>query len=111
MKGNRRRAFCNLYSITTNQAAIIAPFRVVNLYVGNLAPLPGVFSGSLQRPLPDDALRTLRQTALEVLLLVAERDGPEIMAWIGMLQALNRHSAIGEPPPRRKRANAYRIVR
>ncbi len=34
---------CNLYSITTNQAAIAAPFRVVNRYVGNLAPMPGVF--------------------------------------------------------------------
>jgi len=27
---------CNLYSITTNQAAIAALFRVVNRYVGNL---------------------------------------------------------------------------
>ena len=26
---------CNLYSITTNQAAIIALFRVMNRYVGN----------------------------------------------------------------------------
>jgi putative SOS response-associated peptidase YedK len=34
---------CNLFSITTNQAAIIALFRVVNRYVGNLAPMPGVF--------------------------------------------------------------------
>jgi hypothetical protein len=34
---------CNLYSITTNQAAIIALFRVVNRYVGNFAPMPGVF--------------------------------------------------------------------
>ena len=34
---------CNLYSITTNQAAIIALFRVMNRYVGNLAPMPGVF--------------------------------------------------------------------
>ena len=34
---------CNLYSITTNQAAIIALFRIVNRYVGNLAPMPGVF--------------------------------------------------------------------
>jgi putative SOS response-associated peptidase YedK len=34
---------CNLYSITTNKAAIIALFRVVNRYVGNLAPMPGVF--------------------------------------------------------------------
>jgi putative SOS response-associated peptidase YedK len=34
---------CNLYSITTNQAAIIALFRVINRCVGNLAPMPGVF--------------------------------------------------------------------
>jgi putative SOS response-associated peptidase YedK len=34
---------CNLYSITTNQEAIRALFRVVNRYVGNLAPMPGVF--------------------------------------------------------------------
>jgi putative SOS response-associated peptidase YedK len=34
---------CNLYSITTNQAAIIALFRVVTRYVGNLPPMPGVF--------------------------------------------------------------------
>jgi hypothetical protein len=34
---------CSLYSITTNPAAIIALFRVVNRYVGNLAPMPGVF--------------------------------------------------------------------
>jgi hypothetical protein len=35
---------CNLYSITTNQAAIAALFRVVNRYVGNLAPLPLSFA-------------------------------------------------------------------
>ena len=34
---------CNLYSITTNQAAIIGLFRVINRYVGNLQPMPGVF--------------------------------------------------------------------
>jgi putative SOS response-associated peptidase YedK len=34
---------CNLYSITINQAAIITLFRVVNRYVGNLAPMLGVF--------------------------------------------------------------------
>jgi putative SOS response-associated peptidase YedK len=34
---------CNLYSITTNQAAIIALFRVISQHVGNLPPMPGVF--------------------------------------------------------------------
>ena len=34
---------CNLHSITTNQAAIAALFRVVNRHVGNLAPMPRVF--------------------------------------------------------------------
>ena len=34
---------CNLYSITTNQAAITGLFRRMNRYVGNLAPMPGVF--------------------------------------------------------------------
>lgn len=39
----RRAPVCNLCSIQTNQAAIAALFRVVNRYVGNLAPMPGVF--------------------------------------------------------------------
>src|SRR3954452_24322022 len=39
----RTKAMCNLYSVTTNQAAIIALFRVINRYVGNLPPMPGVF--------------------------------------------------------------------
>jgi putative SOS response-associated peptidase YedK len=34
---------CNLYSITTNQAAIIALFRAINHNVGNLPSMPGVF--------------------------------------------------------------------
>ena len=34
---------CNLYSITTNQEAIQRLFRVINRYVGNLPPMPGVF--------------------------------------------------------------------
>jgi len=33
----------NLYSITTNQAAIAALFRVVNRYLGNLTPMPSFF--------------------------------------------------------------------
>ena len=34
MDWHKTSAMCNLYSITTNQAAIIALFRVVNRYVG-----------------------------------------------------------------------------
>jgi putative SOS response-associated peptidase YedK len=41
---------CNLYSITTNQAAISALFRVVNRYIGNLAPMPGVFPDYKGKP-------------------------------------------------------------
>lgn len=36
------KPMCNLYSVTTNQEAIRVLFRVVNRYVGNLAPMPGV---------------------------------------------------------------------
>jgi hypothetical protein len=45
---------CNLYSITTNQAAIAALFRVMNRYVGNLPPMPGVF--------PDNRPRLIRNS-------------------------------------------------
>ena len=45
---------CNLHSITTNQAAIAALFRVINRYVGNLAPMPGV--------LPDYPAPVIRNT-------------------------------------------------
>jgi hypothetical protein len=55
---------CNLYSITTNQAAIIALFRVMNRYVGNVPPMPGVFpdypapvaATRRRAPADDDAL-------------------------------------------------------
>jgi putative SOS response-associated peptidase YedK len=43
LKNERRTKNVQPYSITTNQAAIVALFRVVNRYVGNLAPMPGVF--------------------------------------------------------------------
>ena len=35
----------NLYSITTNQAVIVALFRVMNRCVGNLAPMPAINRG------------------------------------------------------------------
>jgi putative SOS response-associated peptidase YedK len=54
---------CNLYSITTNQEAIIRLFRVVTRYVGNLAPMPGVF--------PDYPAPVIRntQTATELAMM------------------------------------------
>jgi len=36
---------CNLYSVTTNQEEIRALFRVVNRYVGNLAPMASKANG------------------------------------------------------------------
>src|SRR6202158_6391763 len=50
-------SLCNLYSITTNQAAIIALFRVMNQYAGNLPPMPGVF--------PDYPAPVVRNTSTE----------------------------------------------
>ena len=54
---------CNLYSITTNQAAIIALFRVINRYVGNLPPMPGVF--------PDYPAPVVRSVGADRLLDIA----------------------------------------
>jgi putative SOS response-associated peptidase YedK len=51
------RAVCNLYSITTNQEAIIRLFRVMNRYVGNLPSMPGVF--------PDYPAPVVRNTGAE----------------------------------------------
>jgi hypothetical protein len=52
-----------------------------------------------------------RQVAMEVLLPVAERDGPEMLARIGIMRALNRHAVTATPAPRRKPAKVFRIVR
>jgi hypothetical protein len=51
------------------------------------------------------------QTAMEVLPLVAEKNGPTMMARIGMMRALHRIGAKVVPAPRQKRAKAFRIVR
>jgi putative SOS response-associated peptidase YedK len=67
---------CNLYSITTNQAAIVALFRVLNRYVGNLPPMPGMF--------PDYPAPVVRNNA------GAERELTMMMRW-------------GMPPPPRLR--------
>ncbi len=50
------------------------------------------------------------QTATEVLLLVAECDGPEMMARMAMMRALNRHGAKAVPATRQKRAKSYKVV-
>ena len=56
-------AMCNLYSITTNPAAIIALFRVINRYVGNRLPMPGVFPDC-----PAPVIRAGRQLLLRRLV-------------------------------------------
>ena len=50
------------------------------------------------------------QVTMETLLLVAERNGPEMLARIAMMRALNRHV---EPvlAPREKPARAYTIIK
>ena len=67
---------CNLYSITTNQAAIIALFRVVNRYVGNLAPMPGVF--------PDYPPPVVRNTGGELEMTMMRRiiSPPPACRWL-----------------------------
>jgi hypothetical protein len=50
------------------------------------------------------------QVAMETLLLVTERDGPEMLARIAVVKALNRH--VKPTLARRKKpTKAYRIVR
>jgi hypothetical protein len=50
------------------------------------------------------------QTAMKVLILVAEKSGDTMLARIGFMQALHRHDKPEPSAPRRKRAKAYRIV-
>jgi hypothetical protein len=51
------------------------------------------------------------QVAMETLLLVAERDGPKMLARIAVMKALNRHGEKTTPRPRRKPAKVFRMVR
>jgi hypothetical protein len=68
----------HLYSITTNQAAIVALFRVVNRYVGNLPPMPGFFR-TMPRPLsetsvpaPNAVVEPIHPKAMPVILTTDE---------------------------------------
>jgi hypothetical protein len=58
---------CNLYSVTTNQEAIRRLFRVINCYVGNLAPMPAPAEEALklQRPLGHGSLRIVARGVKE----------------------------------------------
>ena len=47
------------------------------------------------------------QVAMEALLLVADRDGPEMLAWISVLNA----KPAPPPAPQQKPAKVFRIVR
>lgn len=51
------------------------------------------------------------QAAMEALLLVAEHDGPEMLARIGVMRALHRHKPAPVPAKRRKHTKAYRVIR
>jgi putative SOS response-associated peptidase YedK len=59
---------CNLYSITTNQEAIRALLRVINRYVGNLPPMPGVF--------PDYLAPVMRNGSADRELIMMRRGMP-----------------------------------
>ena len=48
---------------------------------------------------------------MEVLLVVAERDGRKMLARIAVMKALNRHGAKAPPAPRRKPAKVFGIPR
>jgi putative SOS response-associated peptidase YedK len=59
---------CNLYSITANHEAIRTLFRAVNRYVGNLAPMPGVF--------PDHPAPAIRNTDTDTEMTLMRWDMP-----------------------------------
>ena len=51
------------------------------------------------------------QVAMETLLLVAERNGPEMLTRIAVMKALNRHQPKAAPAQRQNPAKVFRIVR
>jgi putative SOS response-associated peptidase YedK len=69
----RKNIVCNLYSITTNQAAIIALFRVMNRYVGNLPPMPGVF--------PDYPAPVVRNAGTEREMVMMRWNATAVACW------------------------------
>jgi hypothetical protein len=57
MRSIKSMAMCNLYSITTNQAAILALLRVLDRYVGNLPLMSGVHTNEILPPLHEEMLK------------------------------------------------------
>ena len=90
---------CNLHSITMNQAAIIALFRVANREI-------------LMRILTLVILTiATASAAMQALLLVAESNGDPMFARIGVMRALHRHRPkVAALAPRVKRAKAYAVL-
>lgn len=92
---------CNLYSITTNQAAIAGLFRRMNQYVGNLAPMPGVFPDY-----PAPVIRNAGDAEEMVLMRWACPPATQDRGAVGhqhpqfVLAALARLAEAGEPQPR-----------
>jgi hypothetical protein len=48
--------------------------------------------------------------AIEAVILVVERNGPTMLARIGMMRALNHGKPNPKLAPRRKRAKAYKLI-
>jgi hypothetical protein len=69
-------------------------------------------AGAYIADLPKSAqLRDEWSAATEALLLVVERNGPTMLARIGMMRALDAGKPAPVQEPRRKRAKAYRLIR
>jgi putative SOS response-associated peptidase YedK len=74
---------CNLYSITTGQAAIIALARAMRDVTGNLPPMPGVFpdyTAPVVRNAPDGVLRWGMPSSSQALFKATERRADRLRA-------------------------------
>jgi putative SOS response-associated peptidase YedK len=97
---------CNLYSITTNRAAIAGLFRHMNRYVGNLAPMPGVF--------PDYQAPVIRSTGQAQELVLMRRgmvppprtSGPAVSRLDRLARSASKSKRPGSVPVPRKTACA-----
>jgi hypothetical protein len=60
---------------------------------------------------PRDRIQPHWLDAIEALIIVVEKNGPTMFARIGIMRALNREKPAPNAEPRRKKAEAYRVVR